>query len=139
MSSVTTMKYKLLPLLAANLFLLGGLLFDAWGVLVVFTELALTAGLLFVILLKHFSGQLKQTSMEEIITQPYLRVFIQQFAIIFGGFALILLARFSNQSVIIAFGTVFIAAKLVFEIYYQALVRKADLSSTGLFFTKTEQ
>lgn len=89
---------------------------------------ALASGHFILFMFQLLSGSYKKTKPAEMAAQPYLRIFVQQFAIILGGIALILLARFSTQATLLVFGIGFILAKLVFEAYYPMLVRKVDFN-----------
>lgn len=89
-------------------------------------------GHLFILFSEVFSGSLWTVPISIIAKQPYLRLFVQQFAVILGGFLLIFLARFSSPTAMLIFGIGFVLAKLVFETYYQPLSEKATVSSQFL-------
>lgn len=97
--------------------------------------LALFAGHSIVLFSEMFSGSLWVSDPNTISGRPYLRLFVQQFAVILGGFIMILLSNLSAHAAMIAFGAGFVLLKMVFEFSYQSLSEKANVSTPDFFDT----
>ncbi len=68
------------------------------------------------------SGDFKTTSLAQLMSQPYSRIFIQQFAVILGGFVFILFNLFFPEILFLVFIVIFSLVKIYFDFYYPKMM-----------------
>lgn len=68
------------------------------------------------------TGEFATTSLAQLMFRPYKRIFVQQFVVLLGGFAFMMLGLFLPKAGLFAFVVLFSAVKIFFDLKFQKLV-----------------
>ena len=71
------------------------------------------------------SGEFATTSLSQLMFRPYKRIVVQQFVVLLGAFAFMVLGLFLPKAGLFVFVAIFSAVKIFFDLKFQKLVDQA--------------